>query len=202
METETEFGTTIVGLVADGRVVLASDRRASVGGMVSSKRAEKVFPVGDRAALAFTGVVGDAQALVPKLESEVRLYETRRGRRLSVPALATLTRNVMGEDPVRVQHLLAGVDADGPHLYSFDAGGAALEQPYAADGSGGPTAYGVLENGYDAELELADARAVAADAVAAASERDLASGNGLNVAVVADGDVSVDRYDDPAAVAS
>ncbi|QLG26939.1 proteasome subunit beta [Halorarum halophilum] len=202
MVQETEFGTTIVGLVADGRVVLASDRRASVSGMVSSKRADKVFPVGDRAALAFTGAVGDAQALVPKLETEVRLYETRRNERMSIPALATFTANTMRENPLRVQHVLGGVDADGPHLYTFDAAGGVLDQPYAADGSGGPTAYGVLESEYDDGLSVAEARSVAARAVAAASERDLASGDGLNVAVVDGERVDLDRYDDPAAVAS
>ena len=69
----TESGTTIVGLAADGGVVVASDRRASLDGMVSSKRAEKVFGVGDRAGLAFTGAVSGAQALVARLEREVRL---------------------------------------------------------------------------------------------------------------------------------
>ena len=202
MVRETEFGTTVVGLVADGRVVLASDRRASLGGMVSSKSADKVFPVGDRAALAFTGAVGDAQALVPRLETELRLYETRRNRRMSVPALATLTANTMRENPLRVQHVLGGVDAGGPHLFTFDAAGGVLEQAYAADGSGGPTAYGLLEDGYREDLSSDEARSLAARAVAAASERDLASGDGLNLAVV-DGDrVDLERYDDPAAVAS
>ncbi|WP_313695334.1 proteasome subunit beta [Halorarum halobium] len=202
MVQETEFGTTIVGLVADGRVVLASDRRASAGGMVASKRADKVFPIGDRAALAFTGAVGDAQGLVRTLESEVRLYETRRNAAMSVPALASVTASTMRENPVRVQHVLGGVDADGPHLYTFDAAGGVLEQPYAADGSGGPTAYGVLENEYREDVSVEAARALAGRAVAAASERDLASGNGLAVATVDEKSVELDRYDDPAAVAS
>ncbi|WP_435129196.1 proteasome subunit beta [Halobaculum sp. D14] len=202
-DSTTEFGTTIVGLVADDAVVLASDRRASMGGMVSSKRAQKLFSVADRAALAFTGSVGAAQALVPELEREVRLYELRRDARMSVEALAARTAGLMRERPMHLQHILGGVDDDGAHLFSFDAAGGALAQPFAADGSGGPTAYGVLEAGYDDGLGRDDARSLAADAVAAACERDLASGNGLAVTTLTGaGDVAVDTYDDPDAVAS
>ncbi|ESP88245.1 proteasome subunit beta [Candidatus Halobonum tyrrellensis] len=201
-ETETEFGTTIVGLVADGGVVLASDRRASAGGMVSSKRAKKVFEVGDRAGLAFTGAVSGAQALVSRLDNEVRLYELRRDRRMPVDALASLAGNVMRGERFGVQHLLGGVDADGPRLYGFDAGGAALEHAFAADGSGGPTAYGLLEAEYAEGMPLDAARSLAARAVAAACERDLASGNGLRVATFTGEGTDVAVYDDPAVVAS
>ena len=202
VDGETEFGTTIVGLVADGGVVLASDRRASVGGTVSSKRAKKVFEIGDRAGLAFTGAVAGAQALVGRLENEVRLYELRRNRRMSVDALAALAGNVMRGERFGVQHLLGGVDADGPRLYGFDAGGATLEHAFAADGSGGPTAYGLLEAEYGSGMGLADARSLAARSVAAACERDLASGNGLRVTTFTGDGAETNVYDDPAVVAS
>jgi len=111
---EASLGTTIVGIVATGdtttdavttdaddgpwtgrtgavdgdAVVLASDRRASLGRMVSSKRARKVHRIGDAAALAFTGSVSGAQALVADLDAERRLYELRRGTEMSTTALA------------------------------------------------------------------------------------------------------------------
>ena len=193
-----ELGTTIVGLVADGGVVLASDRRASMGGMVSSKRVRKVFEVGDRAGLAFTGAVAGAQALVGRLDREVRLYEVRRGRRMSIDALASLAGSVMREERFGVQHLLGGVGDDGPRLYGFDAGGGALEHAFAADGSGGPTAYGLLEAEYERGTSLADARSLAARSVASACERDPASGNGLRVVTLTDEGIEAESYDDPA----
>ncbi|MFC7070751.1 proteasome subunit beta [Halobaculum lipolyticum] len=219
---EASLGTTIVGIVAstdtvdsgptpDGAangpaagdaVVLASDRRASLGRMVSSKDVEKVHPIGDAAALAFTGSVSGAQALVADLDAERRLYELRRGRRMSATALAGYAASAMRQQPYGVQHLLGGVDGDGAHLFTFDAGGSVLAQPFAADGSGGPFAYGTLEAGYVAGMRVDEAERLAARAVAAASERDTASGNGLQlVTVTADG-VDSRVYDDPAAVAS
>ncbi|UIO98781.1 proteasome subunit beta [Halobaculum sp. CBA1158] len=185
-----------------GAVVLASDRRASLGGMVASKRAEKVYPVGDAAALAFTGSVSGAQALVSDLNAERRLYELRRGRRMSTTALAGYAATEMRRQQYGVQHLLGGVDDDGARLFAFDAAGSTLEQPYAADGSGGQVAYGTLENGYEEGIGVGEAERLAARAVAAASERDTASGNGLQlVTVTADG-VESGVYDDPAAVAA
>lgn len=194
-DAETSLGTTIVGVAADERVVLASDQRASLGGMVSSKSVQKIEPVGDGVALAFTGSVSGAQSLTAELRRERRLYETRRGQSMSVDALATLTGNLMREQPRRVQHILGGVDSDGGHLYSFDGGGAALEHPFVADGSGGQTAYGVLEAGYDDDLSLDAAVELASDAIRAATERDLASGNGLCLAVLDGGPVTVETFD-------
>lgn len=204
-ESETSLGTTIVGVRAEGQVVLASDQRASLGGMVSSKSVQKVEPVGDGVALAFTGSVSGAQSLTAELRQERRLYETRRSQSMSVDALATLTGNLMRQQPRRVQHILGGVDDSGGHLYSFDAGGAALEHPFVADGSGGQTAYGVLEAGYDDDdLSLDAATELASDAIHAATERDLASGNGLCLAVLDGGPVTVETVDgyDSAAVES
>ncbi|WP_284013903.1 proteasome subunit beta [Halobaculum litoreum] len=225
---ETSLGTTVVGIVArtdtfqhaaDGdtgrddaadaprgaagdAVVLASDRRASLGRMVSSKDAQKVHPLGDSAALAFTGSVSGAQALVADLDAERRLYELRRGRTMSTTALAGYAASAMRRQPYGVQHLLGGVDADRARLFTFDAGGSVLEQPFAADGSGGPFAYGTLEDGYEAGLSVADAEALAARAVAAASERDTASGNGLQSVTLTAAGVDARVYDDPDAVAS
>lgn len=99
----------------------------------------------------------------------------------------------MASQPRRVQHLLAGVGDDGPRLYSFDANGGALDQPFAADGTGGQTAYGVLEAAYEEGIDRDAARRLAARAVRAATERDLASGNGLCLAVLDGSEPTVDR---------
>jgi proteasome beta subunit len=55
---------------------------------------------------------------------------------------------------------------------------------YAASGSGSTTAYGVPERGYEPDATVDDAVALAEDAIAAASERDTASGNGSLVATI------------------
>jgi proteasome beta subunit len=180
--TEFTTGTTTVGVTAADGVVLGADRRASLGGrFVGSKDAKKVFEVAPTAAVTISGSVGDGQAFVRRLRSEARLYELERGRAPSTESLATLAGELLRGG--RTIPLLGGVD-DEPRLYQLDPGGGVLPDAYAASGSGSTTAYGVLERGYEPDATVDDAVALAEDAIAAASERDTASGNGSLVATI------------------
>ena len=69
-------------------------------------------------------------------------------------------------------------------VYELDGGGSVLADDYAATGSGMQVAYGVLERRYDRGASVEAAREAAVAAVAAASERDTASGNGVTVTTV------------------
>lgn len=121
---------------------------------------------------------------------------------MSATALATYLSNLLRSEPFRTAPLLAGVDDEGPHLFDVDMGGSLVESEYAAGGSGTPYAYGLLESAYETGLSVEAARDIAARAVAVASERDLASGNGLVLGEVTGGGVDVRTFDDPSEVAS
>lgn len=191
-----ETGTTVVGVTAAEAVVLAADRRASLGGrFVTNKRVRKVEPVHPTAAVALSGAVGHIQRFVRVLRAESALYADRRGEPPSIQALVTLAGNVLGDAPLSVTPLLGGVDADGPRVFSLDGAGGVLADAYAAGGSGMQPAYGVLEREYDADLSASEASVLAARAVDTASERDTASGNGLSVAVVDAEGVRLSEYD-------
>ncbi|WP_135822534.1 Ntn hydrolase family protein [Halostella litorea] len=198
--TVAKTGTTTVGIAATNGVALAADRRASLGGrFVANKGVDKVEQVHPSAAMTLSGSVGDAQAVVRQLRSEASLYEARRGRPLSMDALARVAGDLLRGAPVTP--VLGGVDGDGTHVYDLDGGGGVMADDYAATGSGMQVAYGVLERQYEPDADLDGAVAAAADAVAAASERDTASGNGVLVArVTADG-VAFETHDDPTEVA-
>jgi proteasome beta subunit len=190
-------GTTTVGLVATDGVVLATDRRASLGGrFVSNKDVVKVEQVHPTAALTIAGTVGAAQAYIKRLRAEADLYEHRRGERMSMAALSTLGSGLLRGLPV--SPLLGGVDPGdgGAHLYQLDgAGGRIEESAYAATGSGMTVATGALERSYDQDATVAAAVDLAVEAVLAASERDTASGNGVVVARVTAGGVETERRD-------
>ena len=184
---EMKTGTTTVGIVADGAVVLATDRRASLGGrFVSNKNAEKILEVHPTAAITISGGVGDGQAFAKQVRAQSSLYETRRGEDMSMEALSTAAANAIRG--MRVVPLFGGVDGSGPHLYSLDPAGGLMEDTYGATGSGMQLAYGVLEGEYEEGLDVEAAVDVASRAVEAASARDTASGNGAMVArITADG---------------
>ena len=197
---EYSTGTTTVGLVAADGVVLATDRRASLGGrFVSNKDVVKVEQVHPTAAITIAGSVGAAQAYAKQLRVEADLYENRRDRRMSMEALSSLASGLLRGLPV--SPLLGGVDpaADGagePHLYQLDgAGGRIEESAFAATGSGMTVATGALEREYDTDTDIETAVPTAVDAVLAVSERDTASGNGVVVARVTGDGVETERRD-------
>jgi proteasome beta subunit len=191
-----ETGTTIVGVTAADAVVLAADRRASLGGrLVTNKSVRKVDPIHPTAAVALSGAVGHLDTFVRTMRTEATLYEDRRGEPMTMTALSTLAGNLLRSQPLRVTPILGGVDADGTHLYGIDGAGGVLDDEYTAGGSGTQLAYGVLERDYDPDATVGEARSVAAEAVETASERDTASGNGLTVATVTADGVEMEAFE-------
>jgi proteasome beta subunit len=193
---QTETGTTIVGLVAEDSVVMAADRRASLGGrVVSNKNVQKVEEIQPNAALTISGSVGGAQSFIRTLRAEANLYEVRRDEYMSIDALSTMASNLLRGGPYFiVVPLLGGVDDDGGHVFSLDPSGSSLSDHYSAQGSGMPYALGVLEQEYDQGLSTEEARTVAARAVESAVERDTASGNGIHIAEITRDEVDITGY--------
>ena len=120
---------------------------------------------------------------------------------MTMQALSTLSANFLRSGAfLIVQPILGGVDEDGPHIYSIDPLGGTTEEEYTVTGSGSQYALGVLEQEYTEELSIEEAKTIAARAIKSAVERDLASGNGINVAVVTDEGVDITRHKDFAEV--
>ena len=71
-------GTTTVGIIFDGGVILATERRATMGNMIASKKAKKVYQISDRIGMTTAGGVGDAQQLARLMQVESSLYNIRR----------------------------------------------------------------------------------------------------------------------------
>jgi hypothetical protein len=92
---QVKKGTTTVGLICDGGVVLASEKRATMGSFIASKAAKKIYQLDDRIGITTAGVVGDAQALIRVIRVEGQLYKIRRDESMTVRAVATLLSNVM-----------------------------------------------------------------------------------------------------------
>ena len=193
-------GTTTVGITTEDSVVVGTDRRATLGGrFVSNKNVVKVEQVHPTAVLTLVGSVGGAQSFIRTLRAEAGLIETRRGKPLSIDALATVAGNFARGGPFRaINPILGGVDEGGSHVYSIDPAGGVMEDAYTVTGSGMQLAHGTLEGEYDPSLSIEEAKTLAARAVHAATERDTGSGNGLVLATVTADGVDVSEYDDVA----
>lgn len=195
-EQMLKTGTTTIGVQAEDGVVLAADRRASAGNMVSSKNVVKIEEIHPTAATTFAGGVSAAQNLLKNVRAEVRLYETRRGKDMSMEALSTLVANLLRSGAFFIAvPLLGGVDEDGSHVFSYDPIGGLTKEPYAVTGSGSQFALGVLERGFDDSLTTEEARSLVNESIRAAAERDTASGNGMTIAEVTADGVAIDEYE-------
>lgn len=184
-----QTGTTTVGLVCKDGIVLASDRRATMGYLIASKDIDKIYPVSDRIAMTIAGSVGDAQTLIRWMTAELKLYELRHEKPATVEAAATLLANILSQYkffPFFVQLLIGGVD-ERPRLFSVDMLGGITEEKMTSTGSGSPIAYGVLEELFHAERDIPSNLPIAAKAVAAAMRRDAASGERVDLVSVTRG---------------
>lgn len=177
-------GTSTIGITFDGGVVVGADHRATMGHFIANKSVQKLFKIGNNLALTTAGLVGHAQSLSRTLCAEVSLFELRRQQEMTVKGAATLTANILVGRPHWVQLLIVGVDADGSHVYSIDSAGGSIPDTYCATGSGSPYMYGVLEDNYTEGLSRTEALKLAARALYASGQRDAASGNGMDLAVI------------------
>ncbi|MBU3967646.1 MAG: archaeal proteasome endopeptidase complex subunit beta [Euryarchaeota archaeon] len=193
-------GTTTIGLVCDTGVVLATERRATMGHFIASKDAKKVYQIDDLIAMTTAGSVGDAQRLVKWMQVESRLYKMRREEPMTVKGIVSLLANILSGNryyPYYVQLLVGGFDKNGPSVYSLDAIGGIIEEKKAVStGSGSPMAYGVLEDRYIEKMPIDDGVELAVRALHNAMKRDSASGDGIEVIkITADGYTKVDDND-------
>jgi proteasome beta subunit len=196
-DTVNKTGTTTIGVATDDGVVVATDKRASLGGrFVSNKNVQKVEQIHPTAALTLVGSVGGAQSFIRTLRAEVDLYEARRDEDMSMTALSTLAGNFARGGPfLAINPVLGGVDDEGTHVYSIDPAGGVMEDDYTVTGSGLTVAYGTLEDRYEPDMSVEEATNVAAAGVKAAAERDTGSGNGIFVAEVTAEGVDISDYD-------
>ncbi|WP_309134554.1 proteasome subunit beta [Cellulomonas sp.] len=184
-EVSAPHGTTIVALTFDGGLVMAGDRRATMGSAIASRHIEKVFPADEFSAVGIAGTAGLAIELVRLFQLELEHYEKIEGSLLSLDGkanrLATMIRGNLGLalQGLAVVPLFGGYDLDRGvgRLFSYDVtGGRYEEQDHHAVGSGSVFARGSLKKRWRPGLDAAGAVRVAVEALVDAADDDSATG--------------------------
>jgi len=177
--------TTIVAAAYSGGVVMAGDRRATAGSMISQRDIEKVFRSDDYSCVGIAGVAGIGLELVRLFQLELEHYEKLEGRTLSLEGkanrLAAFVRGNLGGamQGLVVVPLFAGFDTDtgAGRIFSYDvAGGRYEERSFHAIGSGSVFARGSLKKMYHDDMPAADAIRVCMQALYDAADDDSATG--------------------------
>ena len=181
-------GTTTVGLVCKDAVILGTDKRASMSYFVASKTAEKLHEIQEHLYMTIAGGVADAMYLVDVLRAETTLYQLKREKPIKVKSAGKLLSNILFQNkmyPFQVGLILGGVsEEEGPILLDIGAYGSILPEKFCAVGSGQNFSYGVLEAKYKENLTIKQGKEIIIKAITSSIIRDMASGNGIDIAVV------------------
>jgi proteasome beta subunit len=184
-------GTTVIGIVCKGGVVMAADRQVTAGNVVLSKTFKKVNKINDYLVVSWTGGVSDAVMLSKLISAELRLKELKSKKRPTIKEAANLVAMITFKNirqpsliPSIVGTLVAGYNEDGSsELYSIEPAGSAYEiKDYDANfGSGMPYVLGLLERQYKKDLTVEQGVELAIEALKSSTQRDVGSGYGLDI---------------------
>ena len=137
--------TTVVAIRTATGVVMAGDRRATSGNLISHRSMEKVFPADRWSGVAIAGAAGPAMEMVKLFQLQLEHYEKVEGHPLSLEGKANqLSAMVRNHLPAAMQGmavvpLFAGYDRGRAmgRLFEFDVTGGRYEElHHAATGSG------------------------------------------------------------------
>ena len=179
-------GATAVGITFNEGVVFASERRIAYGNFVVSKTTKKTFVITPHVGAACAGLVADMQILSLQIAALAKIRRMEIKRDVPPNTIAKMMSNMMYERrffPLLTQVIVGGLVGK-PTIYTLDPLGSVLPDDYAAVGTGAEMALGVLDPQYKKDLTEAQAVDLAVKSVRAASMRDSASGDNIDVLVV------------------
>ena len=181
--------TTIVAATYADGVLMAGDRRATMGNLIAQRDIEKVFASDDYSMVGIAGTAGIAIEMVRLFQVELEHYEKIEGTRLTLDGkanrLATMIRGNLGAamQGLAVVPLFAGFDLDAEvpsragRIFSYDVtGGRYEEQQHHGVGSGSLFARGALKKTWRAGMSREDVVRIGVDALYDAADEDSATG--------------------------
>jgi proteasome beta subunit len=155
---------------------------------IASKTAEKLHKIQDHLYMTIAGSVADAQYLVEILKAETSIYQLEKEKPIPVKAAGRMLSNILYRYklfPFEVGLILGGVTEDeGPTILDIGPFGSILPEKYVAIGSGQNFSYGVLEAKYKEDLTIEEGKQIVKKAVTSSIIRDMASGNGIDIAII------------------
>ena len=178
-------GTTIVAATFPGGVLMAGDRRATMGNIIAQRDIEKVFPADEFSCVGIAGTAGIAVEMVRLFQTELEHYEKIEGITLSMDGkanrLAALIRSNLGMamQGLAVVPLFAGYDlvTEQGRIFSYDVtGGRYEETAFHSVGSGSLFARGSLKKLYRNDLDEEGCVTAVVQALYDAADDDSATG--------------------------
>ena len=180
--------------------VICADTRLNLDYSIQTRDSPRLFQLTPTCALSAGGMQADVAALVRTLRGRAAWYKFQNGREMSTRALANLLSCTLYSKrffPYSAQCVLAGIDADGSGVcFEYDAVGSYQALPYASNGSArtlmepfldsqvNPQHQSIQERPSGKDIPLADAKALLREALTVGTERDIHTGDWLDMWVI------------------
>lgn len=188
-------GTSLVGIVCRDGVVMAGDRKTTAGGhIVMSKNTQKVTAITDYLVVSGTGTSSDIELAKKLIRAQLKLKELQDKKQPTVKEAANMIamtsyKNIRQPSmiPFIAGLMVGGLNKDGTaELYSVEPAGSVMKvEDFDANFSSGmPYILGLLERTYKPGLSIEEGVELAIEAIKSSSERDTASGHGIDVFVI------------------
>jgi len=192
-------GGSSVAIAGEDYCIIAADTRQSNGYSINSRYAPKTWKLTDKAVLSGCGCYCDATAIISNLKQRLEWYKHQHNKVLSAPGIAQMLSIMLYHKrffPYYVHNTLAGLDEQGRGaVYSYDPVGNYERRPYQAAGSGTELIQPFLDNqvgfknqkGYVPDttlLPLDTALRIVKDAFTGATERDIHTGDFLEIWII------------------
>ena len=180
-------GATAVGIKCKDGVVLGNDRRATWGYTVTNKTTQKLFKITDNVGMAAYGLIGDFQFVSRVLKAQAALYELDANDKIGTKSIAKMVSNMLYSRkmaPLYTNLIIAGVDKEGPQVYTLDALGSLISEEFGATGTGMLLSMGILEADYKPDMSIEDGVKLVEKAIRNSIKRDAMSGNGIDLLII------------------
>lgn len=179
-------GTTIVGVVFEGGVVLGADTRATEGNVVADKVCKKIHYMAPNIMCCGAGTAADTEMVTQMISSNLTLHRLETGKQSRVVEALTMLKGYLYQyqGHISAALVLGGVDVEGPFLATVAPHGSTDRLPYVTMGSGSIAAMSILETGYRDGMTAEDAKKLVHAAISAGIFNDPYSGTNVDLCVI------------------
>ncbi|RKO89514.1 nucleophile aminohydrolase [Blyttiomyces helicus] len=204
----TENGGTTLAVAGEDFCVIAGDTRQSEGYHINSRYAPKVYQLSNGAVLATGGMYADGLTLVKRLEQRLEWYFHQHEKTMGIGALAQMLSIMLYNKrffPYYVWNTLGGLDEEGKGcVFSYDPVGNYEKHHWNCSGSAGHLIQPFLDNqvGHKHQpkaqaglLSFDHVVRLVKDAFTGATERDIYTGDYLEIFIVRAGGITKEKID-------
>jgi len=206
-------GGTAMAVSGPDYAIIGGDTRMSTGYSICSRDVPKTFAISEKCVLATSGMQSEIQTLRKVLHAKATQYEQKHSKKLSAPAVAQMLSNTLYYKrffPYYTFNVLAGLDNEGKGAcWGYDAVGSFERVPYVCTGTGSALVTSILDNQIGNKTQdfnpaddakrtpksLDEAIKIVKDAFISAGERDIYTGDYVDLAIITRSGIRFERFD-------